>query len=186
MSLDNLSRELLHKAAREKDILKEELKRQKEALEQEMHEEFRLYREKELRRFETELDVRRRDIIGNAKRDAGHQVLSTKTALLAELFSKTLEELEHASGKQRESLLAHLVSLAQIHLPEYDTIYCSKEDEKIVRKLIAKTVKIETAQVKGLRASAKEGKQQLDLSFRTILLELMEEKEEEILRKSKW
>lgn len=179
MSIENISEEVLNKANSLSQDLDSQAKLQVKSFEDELDLELKAFEEDLSSRVREEILVEKRKILSAYDSLAKKEVLSTKSSILDEVLEESLVKLNSLDKKVK---LAFFVSLIKKVLKEFkkvDLIFCEKEFVSSLKKEFPK-VSFSEGEVQGLIFESSKENFVLDYSFKQILREVFEEKEEEV------
>lgn len=180
MSIDILSKDILLQAQIKKENFNVELKEEFLIAESELLKRIEIFKSKLKTKFDFDLLVQNEKIIGSAKRDANKIILETKSGLLDQVFADVLNDINSLKKEERESLLKSLIKFAK-NLLNYESIICSKKDQKFVKSIVETGIKIKIDEnLNGLIFIGNSNKEILDFSYLSILKDIYEVKEDRL------
>ncbi len=185
MSLDILSKDILHKAEEHKKNLDIKFQEESSKLEEESKELILKFKNKLKNKSEIELKLNKDKIIGSSKRDAKKLILETKTNLMEESFNLAYNKILNLKTDEKNKILSSLIKQAK-QLIEFDLIECNKKDLKFIKESLLKNnqIKIKAKEnIEGLIFYSKNETEKLDFTLKTILIEFFENEEDKIQNK---
>lgn len=188
MSLQAISKDILLKAEKEKDLLDAQFKEEESLLESKLQEKISVYRDSLLSKHEAEVGSAKEKILGKYKKESKQIVLDTKSRLISKVYDESLVQILSMDKKDKEVVLSSLISKAK-ELIDYDEVVTSKDMEKIVKTKVKSGAKVHVEDdIEGLVFTGNSGKVRLDMTFNTLFREMfddLDEKIQEVLFKSK-
>lgn len=178
MSLEILSRDVLLKAQEENKILAENLTKECSSIKEISQTRVEKFREKLTKQNILEINNFREKILGNYKSLGKTKVLNSKSELFEEVKKQSFSEIMSFSDSQKKDLFKSLIRKAS-DLIKIETIYTNFEDVKLVESLTKFKI-IGDKKINGLLFENKDKTQILDMSFNSLLNEVLDKKSDEI------
>lgn len=182
MSLETLSRDILSLADSEIEKFEKEKESDLDSFKHELNLELETYKKKFQTLYEKEYLSAKQSILGSAQKESKSLVLETKSELIDEVYSKTLDELRNLSGKVREDFLKLLISRAKLEF-DFGKVICMESDSKFLKSTLNGVEVKSDSKVSGLIFESKDSKQILDMTFKSILDDFFSDNEEKVQKR---
>lgn len=178
MSLEILSRDVLLRAQEQKEALVQNLTKECSSLETSSNELIENFKSKLSSQNDLEIKNQEEKIVGNFKSQSKKLVLDTKSQILSDVEKQAYDNLINLESKEKKTLFKSLLKLSTTFI-KADVIYTNPSDVKLVQELTKVDVKSQK-DIHGLFFETKDKTQILDLTFKSLLNEVLESKGDEI------
>lgn len=183
MSLNNLSKDILLKAEVEKDKIHEQLKANKDALENEFDLKLNSFKDLECSKHKSNIDLNSQKILSFYKKESRKIVLFAKSKIIEDLLDEILDELKELKNADKQILFEKLIQKAKI-LIDFENVICNKSDLRLVKNILPENIKITSVEKQnGLIFESKEGKEILDMTYENLFTEILSENEDKLQKK---
>ena len=181
MSLQNISRDILSKAKSQAELIDSQTKKEMSSLKVEFESNFENYKESLVSKYDEEFNIAKTKIESKYNGEAKEIVLNTKAKILSQVTSQSISDIHDISKKDREKILSTLIREAKNHI-DFDKVYTLKDDIDFVKSKVNNNIKVIQAKDYGLIFEAKNGKERLGLSFKTLFEDLFSRNEDKVQR----
>ncbi len=168
MGLEEVVKEILTTAENKAKEIRKDAKKQAESIiknaEMEI-EELKKRWEEENRKIEGEIRKKR---MASAKLEASKLLMDAKREIIQDVMDSLLKKLISMDRREKEKLIRSLAELAKEEI-EVTTVYCNKQEEKIIAKYF-KDAKIKHTDCEGgFIAENKDGSISVDMRYKTLI-----------------
>lgn len=178
MSLEILSRDVLLRAQEKKDFLAENFSKQSSQLKENSLKDIELFTEKISKQIDSEIQKQKEKILGNYKSLSKKTILNSKNNLVEKVKFDSFDYLLDLKKDEITLIYKNLLKKAS-NIFDYDVIYSNEKDVDLVSSL--SNVKVQGKKnINGLYFENKDKTQILDLTFNSLVLEIIESKGDEI------
>jgi vacuolar-type H+-ATPase subunit E/Vma4 len=181
MSFESLSGEVLNESRDEANRIFSKADKEVQDINTLNEEELTKVKTDLLDKFEKDLAQLESETLGSYIRDAKREILEAKFSVYEEFREKVQERISSLQTSDKEKIFKSLIKLANSQM-ESTHVYVSEDDLKLVKKLIPSSIKIFSRQsLSGLVFENVKNREELDLSFDSLIEIIFQENEEEFM-----